>query len=103
MGWRELFHSGPNAWSWTGKTVKGSLARLPAPERLALEMALHEDRERRAMEGELRLLEHQWRDAEAVAAIADGLLPPPGAERFIARHADPGRRGAAERPPTEDD
>lgn len=41
--------------------------------RLALEMAAHEETERRAMAGELRLLEREWRTAEAVAAIADGL------------------------------
>ena len=41
--------------------------------RLALEMAAHEETERRAMEGELRLLERDWKLAEAVAAIADGL------------------------------
>ncbi|HYJ81202.1 MAG TPA: hypothetical protein VEW03_16425 [Longimicrobiaceae bacterium] len=40
---------------------------------LALEMALHEEQERRAMEGELALLESAWRDAEQIAAIADGL------------------------------
>ncbi len=41
--------------------------------RLALEIAAHEDTERRALEGELKLLERQWRDAEQVAAIADRL------------------------------
>jgi hypothetical protein len=40
---------------------------------LALEMALHEESERRAMEGELALLEAAWRDAEHIASIADGL------------------------------
>jgi hypothetical protein len=41
--------------------------------RLALEMVAHEDTEQRAMQGELKLLERQWREAEAVAAIADRL------------------------------
>jgi hypothetical protein len=41
--------------------------------RLALEMVAHEETERRAMEGELRLLEREWKQAEAVAAIADAL------------------------------
>jgi hypothetical protein len=40
---------------------------------LALEMALHEAEERRALEGELALLESAWKEAEALAAIADGL------------------------------
>jgi hypothetical protein len=51
-----------------------------APElRLALEMALHEEDERRALQGELAELEAAWRDAEEIAAIADALpdVPPP--------------------------
>ena len=40
---------------------------------LALEMALHEEQERRALEGELTLLESAWREAEEIAAIADRL------------------------------
>src|SRR3954470_8581354 len=40
------------------------LDRLPQPVRLALEMAAHEDVERRAMEGELAMLEQAWRQAE---------------------------------------
>lgn len=46
---------------------------------LALEMALHEESERRALQGELAALEAAWRQAEEIAAIADRLpdLPPP--------------------------
>ncbi len=45
-----------------------------APElRLAFEMAAHEETERRAMRGELALLERDWREAERIASIADGL------------------------------
>ena len=40
---------------------------------LALEMALHEETERRALEGELTGLEAAWRQAEEIAAIADAL------------------------------
>jgi hypothetical protein len=47
--------------------------RLSSTECLALEMALHEESERRALEGELALLEAAWRDAEAVANIADAM------------------------------
>jgi hypothetical protein len=47
---------------------------------LALELALHEETERRAMEGELASLEAMWREAEEIAGIADrlpdGLAPP---------------------------
>ena len=54
-----------------------ALHSLPLTERLALEMALHEDFERRALEGELAELERAWREAEEIAAIADDLLPSP--------------------------
>jgi hypothetical protein len=40
---------------------------------LALEMALNEASERRALEGELVALEAAWREAEEIAAIADAL------------------------------
>jgi hypothetical protein len=40
---------------------------------LALEVALHEAGERRALEGELALLQSAWREAEELAAIADRL------------------------------
>ena len=53
-----------------------TLMTLPNDVRLALEMASHEDQERRAMEGELALLEAAWRDAEEIGKIADDLLLP---------------------------
>ncbi|HEU0298607.1 MAG TPA: hypothetical protein VFR37_04115 [Longimicrobium sp.] len=46
---------------------------------LALEMALHDEQERRALQGELAALEEAWRQAEEIAAIADALpdgVPP---------------------------
>jgi hypothetical protein len=46
---------------------------LTAPAALALEMALHEESERRALEGELALLQSAWREAEEIAGIADRL------------------------------
>lgn len=55
----------------------GNLARLHAAQRLALEMALHEDDERRALEGELAELEARWKEAEEIAAISDDLLVSP--------------------------
>ena len=44
-------------------------------------MAVHEEQERRALEGELAELEAAWQEAEEIAAIADTLLvgPPPDA------------------------
>ena len=49
---------------------------LPSSHRLALEMALHEETERRAMHGELVELERAWREAEEIAGISDNLLIP---------------------------
>jgi hypothetical protein len=65
--------------SWTRgqePSNPGALPRLPRALRLALEMSLHEDSEQAALEGELALLEAAWREAEELAAIADGLLTP---------------------------
>lgn len=59
----------------------GALHLRPV-ERLALEMSMHEESERRALEGELDLLRDAWREAEELAAIADSLLEPPGFERL---------------------
>jgi hypothetical protein len=49
------------------------LRGLPVELRLGLEMAANEDQERVALEGELALLEEAWKEAEALAAIADDL------------------------------
>jgi hypothetical protein len=49
---------------------------LTRVHRLAFEMALHEETERRAMEGELAELQRAWREAEEIAHIADNLLVP---------------------------
>ena len=64
-----------------GKRLMAEYRRLGAlnlapVERLALEMAVNEQRERRAMEGELAALAQAWREAEEIAAIADDLLTP---------------------------
>lgn len=47
--------------------------RLSSLECQALEIALSEESERRALEGELALLEAAWRDAEAIASAADSI------------------------------
>lgn len=62
------------------------LHELPNAARLALEMAAHEDSERRAMEGELALLQAAWRQAEEIAKIADNLLVPPSVDEFLERN-----------------
>ena len=54
----------------------GAVWHLPKPVRLALEMAAHEETERRALEGELAELEARWREAEEIAAIADDMFLP---------------------------
>jgi hypothetical protein len=62
---------------------KYGLFSLPVSYRLALEMALHEEAERRAMEGELAELEGSWREAEEIAAISDNLLVPQPVEAAL--------------------
>jgi hypothetical protein len=49
------------------------VALLPPEHRLALEMYFAESAERTYLEGELTLLEREWRQAEQLAKIADGL------------------------------
>lgn len=61
------------------------LLALPISARLAIEMALHEEQERRALEGELAELERAWRDAEEIGAIADSLLLPAWVEDALQR------------------
>ncbi len=64
----------------------GFVWKMPEPTRLALEMALHEEQERRALEGELWVLEQAWKEAEEIAGIADNLFLPEGAEDFVREH-----------------
>ena len=71
----------------------GWVRKMPKPTRLALEMALHEEQERRALEGELAQLEQAWREAEEIAAIADNLLLPEHTDEFLDRHSGGGRSG----------
>jgi hypothetical protein len=59
-----------------GSEPQTALLDVPLVDRLALEMAAHEETERRALEGELAELEEAWRDADEIAAIADALLNP---------------------------
>ena len=64
----------------------GSIWALPHATKVALEMALHEEQERRALEGELWILEQAWKEAEEIAAISDDLLLPAGTDAFFDRH-----------------
>jgi hypothetical protein len=91
---RSGWQPGDDRWgqsSWGGSTQKrnlvkkipGALHTLDVRDRLALEMALHEETERRAMEGELQLLEQAWREAEEIAKIADAMFTPAEIESRI--------------------
>jgi hypothetical protein len=75
---------GRNRWIFKESRAPGpaesSLTNLPSQMLLALEMATHEDIERRALEGELAALEDAWRQAEEIAAIADELAVPRAAQ-----------------------
>jgi hypothetical protein len=64
---------------------QGLITNLSKPTKLALEMALHEEQERRALAGELIDLEMAWREAEEVAQIADNLLVSEEIEDDMAR------------------
>jgi hypothetical protein len=83
---------GAKAWKRNKKGVAGAVAKLPGAlhtlpinERLALEMALHEESERRAMDGELADLERAWREAEEIAKIADDMFISPSVDAEMAR------------------
>jgi hypothetical protein len=64
-------------------TPGARITQLPAAVRLALEMVANEESERRALEGELALLEDAWRDAEEIAAIADDMFLPEGTQQEL--------------------
>ena len=66
----------------TGSDESTPLFRLPAVDRLALEMASNEDIERRALAGELAALAAAWKEAEEIAHIADELFADEVLEEF---------------------
>jgi hypothetical protein len=72
----------------------GWFREFPLESRLALEMSLQEEGERRALEGELQILEEAWREAEEIATIADTLLVPGD----VLERATGIRRGPLRRP-----
>ena len=75
-------------WVARGDASGQGLFGLPTTHRLALEMALHEEVERRAMRGELAELERAWRDAEEIAAISDDLLVPSNVSETVKKLKD---------------
>ncbi len=72
-------------WGHQVTKVAGALHTLPVHERLAFEMALHEETERRAMDGELEALERAWREAEEIAGIADAMFVPAAVDAEVER------------------
>jgi hypothetical protein len=76
---RHAVAAAPSRWGrrrWNSDVMSAGLFGLPPEQRIALEMALHEEVERRAIQGELAELERAWREAEEIAGIADSLLLP---------------------------
>jgi hypothetical protein len=67
----------------TSEVDSRRLKKMDANVRLALEMAAHEESERRALEGELAILEAEWREAEEIGSIADRLLIPERVEELL--------------------
>jgi hypothetical protein len=75
----------PVGRGWGDPRRRSALKRVPVATRLALEMATHEESERRALEGELYLLEEAWKQAEEIAAIADDMFLPASVDAELAR------------------
>ena len=72
----------------TVQKLPGVLHAIPTHQRLALEMALHEESERRAMDGELDELTRAWREAEEVAGIADDMFVTPAIQSRLGALVD---------------
>jgi hypothetical protein len=68
-----------------GKKAGADPRLLQGPGALAFEMALHEESERHALEGELAALEAAWKEAEEIAAIADALPGEAALNRLLDR------------------
>ena len=79
-----LYVSNRSFWGrgGVGSEPATELLALPLVDRLALEMAAHEESERRAMSGELAELEAAWRSAEEIAEIADAMFDDEELETF---------------------
>jgi hypothetical protein len=84
---------------WTsrrrGGTAPGGLTKLDLETRLAVEMAVNEENERAVLEGELALLELEWKEAEEIAGIADRLGLPQEVDDQLRdlRQRQPSNRG----------
>lgn len=72
-------------WVMSKDMKAGAFLSLPPATRLGLEMALQEELELKALQGELAELKAAWRDAEAIARISDDLLIPAEIEEKLDR------------------
>ena len=90
-----LYVSNRSFWGrgGVGSEPATELLALPLVDRLALEMAAHEESERRAMTGELAQLEAAWRGAEEIAEIADAMFDDEELETFKREVLERERRG----------
>jgi hypothetical protein len=70
-------------WTRTQDYKAAPVGALAPVASIALEMALHEEQERKALEGELVELRAAWRNAEEMAQISDGLLIPDEIEEKV--------------------
>jgi len=68
-----------------GKTPPLGSFRLPTRKVCVCTRPAHEDSERRALEGELHVLEAAWKDAEEIAGIADDMFLPESVADDLAR------------------
>ena len=90
-----LYVSNRSFWGrgGVGSEPATELLALPLVDRLALEMAAHEESERLAMTTELSKLEAAWRHAEEVAEIADAMFDDEELEHFKREVLERARRG----------
>jgi hypothetical protein len=85
------------------RDTEGRLGRIASkPLRIALEIGANEAAESELLDGELKLLEAAWRQAEEIAGIADRLAVPAGVEAFLAKQRRGGSAGAGALPETVD-
>ena len=78
----------PPVWKKESQSRDLEAFGMSPERRLAFEMALHEEQERRALQGELLALEQAWRDAEEIAKIADNLLVPESDEEWLRKQRE---------------
>ena len=85
---RDILFGKRKDWS---KAKRVWLADANEPRRLALEMLVHEESERRWLAGELESLEAEWVRADETASIADGSTRDPAIETRLTRLQEGGQ------------